>query len=86
MKLSRAANKLSLMQLQKIHFATKTPDDDPLCDLLSDLVCLHPNSLVELELLDNALSKILVTTDVTSKCRMMIFREVDEKFVIFSLF
>ena len=25
------------MQLQKIHFATKTPDDDPIWDLLSDL-------------------------------------------------
>ena len=46
MKLSRAANKLSLMQLQKTHFATKTPDDDPLWDLLSDL---------ELGLLHNAL-------------------------------
>ena len=43
------------MQLQKIHFATKTPDDDPLWDMLSELVCLHPNSSVELELLDNAL-------------------------------
>ena len=46
---------LCLMQLQKIHFATKTPDDDPLWDMLSELVCLHPNSSVELELLDNAL-------------------------------
>ena len=43
------------MQLQKMHFATKTRDDDPLWDLLSDLVCLQPNSSVELELLDNAL-------------------------------
>ena len=43
------------MQLQKIHCATKTPDDDPLWDLLSELVCLNPNSSVELELLDNAL-------------------------------
>ena len=46
---------LCLMQLQKIHFVTTTPDDDPLWDLLSDLVCLRPNSSVELELLDNAL-------------------------------
>ena len=43
------------MQLQKIHFATKTPDDDSIWDLLSHLVCLHPNSSVELELLGNAL-------------------------------
>ena len=43
------------MQLQKIHFATKTPDDDPISDLLSDLVCLRPNSSVQVELLDNAL-------------------------------
>ena len=43
------------MQLQKIHFATKTPDDDPLWDLLSDLVLLHPSSLAELGLLHNAL-------------------------------
>ena len=41
------------MQLEKIHFATKTPDNDPLWDLLSDLVCLRLNSSVELELLDN---------------------------------
>ena len=31
-------------------------------------------------------SKILVTTGVVSKCRIIIFRDVDEKFVIFSLF
>ena len=43
------------MQLKKIHFATKTLDDDPLRNLLPDLVCLCPDSSPELELLDNTL-------------------------------
>ena len=43
------------MQLQKIDSASKTPGGDPLWDLLSDLVCLCPDSSDELELLVNAL-------------------------------